>query len=77
MNCVVDEVALELRKSPLAHPVAATGAEFGVTRYREMAKSGFRAGYLVDEERREGVVLAIFCDGQDSRELMYRHLLTG
>jgi len=77
MSCVVDEVAIELRMSPLAHPIAAAGAEFGITRYREMAKSGYRAGYLVDEERREAVVLAIFRDGQDIRELLYRHLLTG
>ncbi|WP_273808288.1 MULTISPECIES: hypothetical protein [unclassified Pseudomonas] len=77
MTSVVDEVAIELRKSPLAHPVAAAGAEFGITRYREITKSGYRAGYLVDEARREAVVLAIFRDGQDIRELLYRHLLTG
>lgn len=77
MSGVVDEVTVELRKSPLAHPIAAAGAEFGITRYREIAKSGYRAGYLVDEERREAVVLAIFRDGQDIRELLYRHLLTG
>ncbi|UUW74148.1 hypothetical protein [Pseudomonas oryzihabitans] len=77
MTSVVDEVAIELRKSPLAYPVAAAGAEFGITRYREITKSGYRAGYLVDEARREAVVLAIFRDGQDIRELLYRHLLTG
>ncbi|MBA1183333.1 hypothetical protein G7008_22865 [Pseudomonas psychrotolerans] len=77
MTSVVDEVAIELRKYPLAHPVAAAGAEFGITRYREITKSGYRAGYLVDEARREAVVLAIFRDGQDIRELLYRHLLTG
>jgi len=77
MSCLVDEVAVELRKSPLAHPVAAAGAEFGITRYREITKSGYRAGYLVDEARRETVVLAILRDGQDIRELLYRHLLTG
>lgn len=76
MSNVVDEVAIELRKCPLAHPVATAGTEFGITRYREIAKSGYRAGYLVDEERRESVVLAIFRDGQDIRELLYRHLLT-
>lgn len=75
MTSVVDDVAIELRKSPLAHPVAAAGAEFGITRYREITKSGYRVGYLVDEARREAVVLAIFRDGQDIRELLYRHLL--
>ena len=75
MTSVVDEVATELRKSPLAHPIAAAGAEFGIARYREIAKSGYRAGYLIDEARREAVVLAIFRDGQDIRELLYRHLL--
>lgn len=77
MTSVVDEVTIELRKSPLAHPIAAAGAEFGITRYREIAKSGYRAGYLVDEARREAVVLAIFREGQDIQELLYRHLLTG
>nr|WP_314561199.1 hypothetical protein [uncultured Pseudomonas sp.] len=48
-----------------------------ITRYREIAKSGYRAGYLVDEARREAFVLAIFHDGQDIQELLYRHLLTG
>jgi len=77
MTSVVDAIAIELRTSPLAHPIAAAGAEFGITRYREIAKSGYRAGYLVDEARREAVVLAIFRDGQDIQELLYRHLLTG
>lgn len=77
MTSVVYAIAIELRKSPLAHPIAAAGAEFGITRYREIAKSGNRAGYLVDEERREAVVLAIFRDGQDIQNLLYRHLLTG
>lgn len=77
MTSVVDEVTIELRKSPLAHPIAAASAKFGITRYREIAKSGYRAGYLVDEARREAVVLAIFRDGQDIQELLYRHLLTG
>lgn len=77
MTSVVDEVAIELRKSPLAHPITAAGAEFGITRYREIAKSAYRAVYLVDEARREAVVLAIFRDGQDIQELLYRHLLTG
>lgn len=75
MTSFLDEVAIELRKSPLAHPIAAAGAEFGITRYREIAKPGYRAVYLVEEERREAVVLAIFRDGQDIRELLYRHLL--
>ena len=77
MTSVVDEVATELRKSPIAHPIAAAGAEFGITRYREIAKAGYRVGYLVDEAQREAVVLAIFRDGQDIQELLYRHLLTG
>lgn len=77
ITSVVDAIAIELRKSPLAHPIAAAGAEFGITGYREIAKSGYRAGYLVDEARREAVVLAIFRDGQDIQELLYRHLLTG
>lgn len=77
MISVVDAIAIELRTSPLAHPIAATGAEVGITKYREIAKSGYRAGYLVDEARREAVVLAIFRDGQDIQELLYRHLLTG
>lgn len=81
MSCVVDEVAVELRKSALPYLIAGAGAgagaEFGITRYREIAKSGYRAGYLVDEPRREAVVLAIFRGGQDIRELLYRHLLTG
>lgn len=77
MTSVIDEVTIELRKCPLGHPIAAAGAEFGITRYREIAKSGYRAGYLVDEARREAVVLAIFRDGQDIQELLYRHLLTG
>ena len=50
--------------------VAAAGDEFGITRYREITKSGYRAGYLVNEARREAVVLAIFRDGQDIRELL-------
>ena len=75
MTSVVDEVTIELRKSPLAHPIAAAGAESGITRYREITKSGYQAGYLVNEARREAVVLAIFRDGQDIRELLYRHLL--
>ncbi|QEU01870.1 hypothetical protein [Pseudomonas oryzihabitans] len=75
MTSVVDEVTIELRKAPLTQPIAAAGAEFGITRYREIAKSGYRAGYPVDEERREAVVLAIFRDGQDIQELLYRHLL--
>lgn len=79
MSCVVDEVIIELRKSPLAHPIAAAGAgaEFGITRYQEIAKSGYRVGYPIDEERRQAVVLAIFRGGQDIRELLYRHQLTG
>lgn len=77
MTSVVAAIAIELRKSPLAHPIAAAGAEFGITRYREIAKSGYRAGYLIDEARREAVVLAIFRDRQDIQELLYRHLLTG
>jgi len=77
MSCVVDGVAVELQKSPLVHPIVAASAEFGITRYREIARSGYRAGYLVDEERHEAVVVAIFRDGQDIRELLYRHLLTG
>jgi len=77
MTSVVDEVAIELRKSPLAYPIAAAGAEFGITRYREIAKSGYRVAYLVDEARREAVVLAIFRDGQNIQELLYRHLLIG
>lgn len=40
-----------------------------------MAKSGYRAGYLVDEEQRGAVVLAIFRDVQAIRELLYRHLM--
>lgn len=75
MTSVVDEVTIELRKAPLTHPISAAGAEFGITMYREIAKSGYRAGYLVDEARREAVVLAIFRDGQDIQELLYRHLL--
>ena len=44
MTSVVHGVAIEFRKSPIAHPIAAAGAEFGITRYREIAKSGYRAG---------------------------------
>lgn len=77
MTSVVGEVAIKLQKSPLARPIAAADAEFGITKFREIAKSGYRAVYLVDDAQREAVVLAIFRDGQDIRELLYRHLLTG
>lgn len=40
---VVDKIAIEPRNFPFVHPIAAAGAEFGFTRCREIAKSGYRA----------------------------------
>lgn len=62
----------------LSKSLSRAGAEFvsrGTKRWPSLAIE--RDRYLVDEQRREAVVLAIPRDDQDIRELLYRHLLTG